>query len=79
MESKFIRKTRAGLIIDDTDVSYLNYDLCFRSQDSDFYSIDFLIVQKTFLTEKGRLHNFISYAKRKGIKRLLGRVAFAII
>ena len=73
-------KLRVGLIVDDSDQSYLNYDLYRKSLDSKKYSIEYLIVQKTFHTEaKPFLKRNIDYLKRRGLRKLIRRSIFSLI
>ncbi len=71
---------RAAIIVDDSKQSYLNYDLYRRSLSTDKYSIEFLIVQKSFRTSsKSLMTKVLEYVRRRGIKKLFGRIFFAVV
>lgn len=74
-------KLRVGCIIDDGDQPFLTYDLYCRSLKSELYSLDALIVQKPLadLVTRGKLNRATQYLKRRGLLKLIARLAFALI
>ena len=42
-----IKKLKVGIIVDDINQPYLVYDLYQKSLESNYYSIEYLIIQKT--------------------------------
>ena len=41
------KKLKIGLIVDDIDQSYLIYDLYKKSLESEYYDVEYLIIQKS--------------------------------
>ena len=73
-------KLKIGLIVDDEEQSYLNYNLYQRSLDSTKYSIECLIIQKFPNNQNKRIFNrFKNFYKRKGINRTFSRILFELI
>ena len=42
-----IKKLKVGIIVDDINQPYLVYDLYQKSLESNYYSIEYLVIQKT--------------------------------
>jgi hypothetical protein len=75
-----MNKLKIGLIVDEEEQSYLNYNLYERSLESDKYSIEYLIIQK--LQNNGnkiRFKSLISFLKRNGITRSFSYILFKLI
>ena len=73
-------KMRVGLIIDDGPQSKLIWDFLQYNKNANFYSIDLLIVQKTFRTNKsGILKKVRNYINRRGLKKLFGAASFSLL
>ncbi len=69
---KSSKKLKVGIIVDDKNQPFLNYDLYKRSLDSNYYSIECLIVQKSLNSKsKNFLKRLINYTKKKALKTLL--------
>ncbi|MBD1144872.1 hypothetical protein IDH17_03440 [Pelagibacterales bacterium SAG-MED37] len=74
------KKLKVGIIVDDIDQPYLIYDFYKKSLESDYYNVEYLIIQKTNnLKIKNFLDKLLDYVKKKGIKRLNDRLIFEII
>jgi hypothetical protein len=74
-----MRRLRVGYILDNAPQSSIVWDLIERSKQAKHYSIELLLVQKTFRTESSRLGKLIIYLKRRGVKKFLERISFALI
>ena len=73
-------KMRVGLIIDDRPQSKFIWDFLEYNKNANFYSIDLLIVQKTFRTNKsGILNKVRNYINRRGLKKLFGAASFSLL
>jgi len=74
------KKLKVGIIVDDIDQSYLIYDFYKKSLESDYYEIEYLIVQKSNNLEiKNFFNKLLNYVKKRGIKRFIDRLFFEII
>ena len=75
-----IKKLKVGIIVDDINQPYLVYDLYQKSLVSNYYSIEYLIIQKTNnLKNKNLLNKLIDFLKSKGLFRLIDRIIFEFI
>ena len=75
-----IKKLKVGIIVDDINQPYLVYDLYQKSLESNYYSIECLIIQKTNnLKNKNLLNKLIDFLKSKGLYRLIDRIIFEFI
>jgi len=75
-----IKKLKVGIIVDDINQPYLVYDLYQKSLESNYYSIECLIIQKTNnLKNKNLLNKLIDFLKSKGLFRLIDRIIFEFI
>ena len=75
-----IKKLKVGIIVDDINQPYLVYDLYQKSLESNYYSIEYLIIQKTNnLKNKNLLNKLIDFLKSKGVFRLIDRIIFEFI
>ena len=73
-------KLRVGIIIDDVNQPYLVHDLYQKSLNNDFYSLEYLIIQRPIgINNKNLIDKLINYVKKKGIIRLLDRLIFEFI
>jgi hypothetical protein len=68
-----MNKLKAALIIDNSDQSFLNFDLYKKSLNSEKYSIEYLIIQDI------KKNNFNKLFKRYGIKRFIDKALFGIV
>tara|TARA_B110000879_G_scaffold154989_1_gene200366 strand:+ start:105 stop:395 length:291 start_codon:yes stop_codon:yes gene_type:complete len=74
------KKLKVGIIVDDINQPYLVYDLYQKSLVSNYYSIEYLIIQKTNnLKNKNLLNKLIDFLKSKGVFRLIDRIIFEFI
>ena len=74
------KKLKVGIIVDDIDQSYLIYDFYKKSLESDYYDIEYLIIQKSNnLKIKNSFNKLLDYVKKKGIRRLIDRLFFELI
>ena len=74
------KKLKVGIIVDDTDQSYLIDDIYKKSLESNCYSIACLIIQKSNnLKTQSFIDKLINYLKTKGILRLIDRIVFELI
>ena len=74
------KKLKVGIIVDDIDQSYLIYDFYKKSLESNYYDVEYLIVQKSNdLKIKNFFNKLLDYVKKKGIKRFIDRLFFEII
>jgi hypothetical protein len=74
------KKLKIGIIVDESNQPYLVYDLYKKSLESNSYSVDCLIIQKTNTHKtKKFFQKLISFLKTKGILRLLDRIIFEFI
>lgn len=75
-----MKKLRIGLIVDDSEQSYLNFDLYRRSLDSNYYSIECLVIQKIFQSpEDNVIYKIINLIKRKKFKSFIDQLGFKFI
>jgi len=75
-----IKKLKVGIIVDDINQPYLVYDLYQKSLESNYYSIEYLVIQKTNnLKNKNLLNKLIDFLKSKGLFRLIDRIIFEFI
>ena len=75
-----IKKLKVGIIVDDINQPYLVYDLYQKSLESNYYSIEYLIIQKkNNLKNKNLLNKLINYSKSKGVYRLIDRIIFEFV
>ena len=75
-----IKKLKVGIIVDDINQPYLVYDLYQKSLESNYYSIECLIIQKTNnLKNKNLLNKLVDFLKSKGLFRLIDRIIFKFI
>ena len=59
-----IKKLKVGIIVDDINQPYLVYDLYQKSLESNYYSIEYLVIQKTNnLKNKNLLNKLIDFFK----------------
>jgi hypothetical protein len=71
---------RAGLILDDSDQSFFDWDLVSKAKLSHLYSIEALIVQRAFRdTQESTIVKLFISLKRHGFRRLVAKVLFAIL
>ena len=74
------QKLKVGIIVDNVDQPFLIYDLYKKSLNSDYYSIDCLIIQSLKETHS---YNFLSrltqFVKKKGVNKLIDRFFFEIL
>jgi methionyl-tRNA formyltransferase len=74
------KKLKVGIIVDDINQPYLVYDLYQKSLESNYYSVECLIIQKTNnLKNKNLLNKLIDYSKSKGVFRLIDRIMFEFV
>ena len=74
------KKLKVGIIVDDIDQSYLIYDLYKKSLESDYYDVEYLIIQKSNnLKIKNSFNKLLDYVKKKGIRRFIDRLFFEFI
>ena len=74
------KKLKVGIIVDDIDQPYLIYDFYKKSLESDYYDIEYLIIQKSNnLKIKNSFNKLLDYVKKKGIRRFIDRLFFEII
>ena len=75
-----IKKLKVGIIVDDINQPYLVYDLYQKSLESNYYSIEYLVIQKTNnLKNKNLFNKLIDFIKSKGLFRLIDRIIFESI
>ena len=75
-----IKKLKVGIIVDDINQPYLVYDLYQKSLESNYYFIEYLIIQKTNnLKNKNLLNKLKDFLKSKGVLRLINRIIFEFI
>ena len=75
-----IKKLKVGIIVDDINQPYLVYDLYQKSLESNYYSIEYLVIQKTNnLKNKNLLNKLVDFLKSKGLFRLIDRIIFEFI
>ena len=75
-----IKKLKVGIIVDDINQPYLVYDLYQKSLESNYYSIEYLIIQKTNnLKNKNLLNKLKDFLKSKGVFRLIDRIIFEFV
>tara|TARA_B100000902_G_scaffold393482_1_gene447812 strand:+ start:2507 stop:4180 length:1674 start_codon:yes stop_codon:yes gene_type:complete len=73
-------KMRVGLIIDDCPQSKFIWDFLKKNKNANFYSIELLIVQKTFRTNRSGLLNKVrNYINRRGLKKLFAAASFSLL
>ena len=59
-----IKKLKVGIIVDDINQPYLVYDLYQKSLESNYYSIEYLVIQKTNnLKNKNLLNKLVDFFK----------------
>ena len=74
------KKLKVGIIVDDIDQSYLIYDFYKKSLKSNYYDVEYLIVQKSNdLKIKNFFNKLLDYVKKKGIKKFIDRLFFEFI
>jgi hypothetical protein len=60
------KKLKVGIIVDDIDQSYLIYDFYKKSLESNYYDVEYLIVQKSNdLKIKNFFNKLFDYLKKK--------------
>ncbi|UUX48808.1 hypothetical protein NUH88_15515 [Nisaea acidiphila] len=75
-----MKKLRVGLIIDDIDQEWMISDLIKRSTLSELYSINLLIIQKSFRSEKqSPLNRLMSTFSKRGLKVTIEKSIFKLI
>ena len=58
-----IKKLKVGIIVDDINQPYLVYDIYQKSLESNYYSIEYLVIQKTNnLKNKNLLNKLIDFS-----------------
>ena len=66
------KKLKVGIIVDDIDQPYLIYDFYKKSLESDYYDIEYLIIQKSNnLKIKNSFNKLLDYVKKKVSEDLL--------
>lgn len=73
------KKLRVGIIINDTSQPYLIYDLYKKSLNSEYYTIESLIIQKRKNSKKNTIQKIINLIKKKGVNGLLDKFFFELI
>jgi len=74
------QKLKVGIIVDNVDQPFLIYDLYKKSLNSDYYSVNCLIIQSPIESHSNNfLNRLANFVKKKGIKKLIDRFFFEII
>ena len=74
------QKLNVGIIVDNVDQPFLIYDLYKKSLNSDYYSVNCLIIQSPIESHSNNfLNRLANFVKKKGIKKLIDRFFFEII
>jgi len=74
-----MNKLKVGLIVDDNEHSEMVKYLLNASIESKNFSIETLIVQKTFRTQKSLLKRSCAYVRTRGLKRFMQDIFFKLI
>ena len=72
-----MNKLKVGLIVDDNEHSEMVKYLLNASIESKNFSIETLIVQKTFRTQKSLLKRSCAYVRTRGLKRFMQDIHIA--
>ena len=74
------QKLKVGIIVDNVDQPFLIYDLYKKSLNSDYYSVNCLIIQNPKKIHNNNfLYRLTDFIKKRGIKKLIDRFFFEII